>query len=159
MNNYELLFIISTQATDEKREELIARFSDLITAKGGEVEVVKLGVKKLAYPIKFRNDGYYVQFNFSAPQELIVEIERQMRLLDLIVRFMTVKKVVNKHTIKADARREAQRKARAEKQAAEKALEDAQNAEVSEEAKIFEEEVASIPETVVAEEVVTSEEN
>lgn len=121
MNKYELLYVVSTKLEEEKREELITRFAGLVTAAGGEVEVSKWGVKKLAYPIKFQSEGFYVQMNFSAPESLPIEIERQLRLLDYVLRFMTVKKIENKHTLKAAAKKEALRKAKAEAAAAEAA--------------------------------------
>ena len=119
MNKYELLYIVSTKLEDEKREELITRFASLVTAAGGETEVSKWGIKRLAYPIKFQNEGFYVQMNFTAPEALPLEIERQLRLLDAILRFMTVKKIENKNTVKAAAKKEAARKAKAEAIAAE----------------------------------------
>ena len=121
MNKYELLYIVSTKLEEEKREELITRFAGLVTAAGGEVEVSKWGVKRLAYPINFQNEGFYVQMNFSSPEDLPLEIERQLNLLDNILRFITVKKIENKNTIKAAARKEAIRKAKAEAMAAEEA--------------------------------------
>lgn len=112
MNKYELLYVVSTKLEDEKREELITRFANLVTEKGGEVEVLKWGIKKLAYPIKFQSEGFYVQMNFSAPEDLPLEIERQLRLLDYILRFMTIKKIENKLTAKAAAKKEAIKRAK-----------------------------------------------
>ena len=114
MNKYELLYIVSMKIEDEKREELITRFANLVTANGGEVEVSKWGVRKLAYPIQFQNEGFYVQMNFTADSSFPLEIERQMKIVDAILRFVTVKKIENKLTVAAAARKESARKARAE---------------------------------------------
>lgn len=118
MNKYEILYVISTKLEDEKREELITRFANLVSQSGGEAEVSKWGIKKFAYPIKFQSEGFYVQMNFSAPQDLPLELERQMRLLDSVLRFMTVKVIENKHTVKAAAKKSAAAKAKAEAAAA-----------------------------------------
>jgi len=93
MNNYELLYIIDNAAADDKKEALIEKFSQLITDNGGVVEKVdKWGSKKLAYPIDFKNDGYYVLMNFSSKPEFPTELERQFRINDAVIRFMIVKK-------------------------------------------------------------------
>ena len=60
---------------------------------GGTVENVdKWGVKKLAYEIDFKSEGYYVLMNFTAPSEFPQELERQMRITDEVIRFIVVKK-------------------------------------------------------------------
>ena len=65
----------------------------VVTAGGGSVESVdKWGVKKLAYEINFKNDGYYVLMNFTAPPTLPDELERQMRISDNVMRFLVVRK-------------------------------------------------------------------
>jgi len=93
MNNYELLYIIDNSADDEKKEALIAKFSNLITDNGGSIEKVdKWGSKKFQYPINYKNDGYYVLMNFTAKPDFPLELERQMRINDAIVRFMVVRK-------------------------------------------------------------------
>ena len=59
MPKYELLFIIAPDASEEKREEIIEKFKSLIQSKGGNVEgVEKWGMKKLAYPINIKNEGF-----------------------------------------------------------------------------------------------------
>ncbi len=93
MNMYELLYIIDNSATDEAKEALVAKFSDLITNNGGTVDSVdKWGTKRLAYPINYKNDGYYVLVNFSAEPTLPLEIERVMGITEGVVRYMIIKK-------------------------------------------------------------------
>ena len=75
MNKYELLFIIDNSAADEAKEAIIAKMSQLVTDNGGSVEKVdKWGAKKLAYPINFKEDGYYVLMNFECEPALIAEM-------------------------------------------------------------------------------------
>ncbi len=93
MNKYELLYIISSSATEEQREGLITKINTLIESKGGIIESVdKWGMKKLAYPIKFKNEGFYVLVNFSANPEIIKETNSLMNITDFVVRQMFVRK-------------------------------------------------------------------
>ena len=93
MNKYELLFIIDNSAADEAKDAIIAKMSQLVTDNGGSVEKVdKWGAKKLAYPINFKEDGYYVLMNFECEPALIAEMERQLRINDQVMRHMVVKK-------------------------------------------------------------------
>ena len=63
------------------------------TDNGGSVEKVdKWGAKKLAYPINFKEDGYYVLMNFECEPALVAEMERQLRINDQVMRHMVVKK-------------------------------------------------------------------
>ncbi len=93
MNMYELLYIIDNSATDEVKEALVAKFNDLITNNGGTVDNVdKWGTKRLAYPINYKNDGYYVLVNFTAEPTLPLEMERVMGITEGVVRYMILKK-------------------------------------------------------------------
>ncbi len=93
MNKYELLFIIDSAASDEAKDAFIAKLSQIVTDDGGQVEKVdKWGVKKLAYPINYKNDGFYVLMNFECKPELVAEIERQIRINDQAMRHIVIKK-------------------------------------------------------------------
>lgn len=93
MNKYELLYIISASATDEQKEELIKKINSVIESKGGEIAGTdKWGMKKLAYPINFKNEGYYVLVNFSINPEKIKEINNLMNITENVVRQIFVKK-------------------------------------------------------------------
>ena len=93
MNNYELLYIIDNDLAEEAKEALIAKLNGVVTDNGGSVETVdKWGTKKLAYPINFKTEGYYVLVNFTAPAALPSELERVMRITDGVVRFMVIAK-------------------------------------------------------------------
>ena len=93
MNKYELMYIISNTATDEQREALIEKYKSFVESKGGVVTGVdKLGMKKFAYAINFKNEGFYVLMNFEAPAEVINEMNKSMNIADLVVRQMFVRK-------------------------------------------------------------------
>lgn len=93
MNKYELLYIISSAAEEEAREAIIKKFSDMIVADGGVVESIeKIGMKKFAYPIQDRTEGFYVLMNFESNPALLREMEKQMALTEHFVRKMFIKK-------------------------------------------------------------------
>ncbi|MBR1747288.1 MAG: 30S ribosomal protein S6 [Clostridia bacterium] len=89
MNNYQLLYIIDNGIGEEETQTVIDKFSALIESLGGTVETIdKWGVRKFAYPIDYKKEGYYVLVKFSAEATVPAEIDRQMRISDKIVRQM-----------------------------------------------------------------------
>ncbi len=93
MNRYEVLYILESGLEEAAREAEIEKFSALVTGNGGEVENVnKWGVRKFAYEINFKHDGYYVLMTFSAKPEFPAELERRMRIADAVVRFKVTRK-------------------------------------------------------------------
>jgi len=88
MNRYELTYIIDTALEETARKELIEKFSNLITANGGEVEKVDetWGKRRLAYAINDKLEGYYVLVTMKAPADLPREIERTMGINENILR-------------------------------------------------------------------------
>lgn len=93
MNKYEVLYIIDAALDDAAKDALVERFSKLVTDNAGEVESVdKWGVRKFAYEMNFKNEGYYVLMNFSANPDLPAEMERQMRISDDVIRYLVVRK-------------------------------------------------------------------
>ena len=92
MNKYESIIIIGQNVEEEGRKALITRFTDLINTEGKVSNVNEMGLKKLAYEISKNTEGYYVVFEFEAKPELIVELERNYRITDEIIKFITVRK-------------------------------------------------------------------
>ncbi len=94
MNSYELLYILNNDMADEAKDALVEKLNAVVTANGGTVDnVEKWGTRRLAYPIDYKNEGYYVLVNFTAPATLPLELERVMRInKDAIMRFMIVKR-------------------------------------------------------------------
>lgn len=92
MNKYEALYIIDKDVSEESRQAVIDKLSDVVTSRGGEVENVdKWGIRKYAYPINFKSEGFYVLMNFTAAPEVPAEIERLVRIMDETVRVMVVR--------------------------------------------------------------------
>ncbi len=93
MNKYELLYIISSDVSEEKREELINKFANLVETKGGSVEGIdKWGMRKLAYPINFKNEGFYVLMNVTMNPNEVEPMAKLMNITEGIVRQMFVRK-------------------------------------------------------------------
>ena len=93
MNKYELMFIIAQDVAEEKREELINKFKSYVESHVGTIEgVEKVGMKKFAYPINFKNEGYYVIFNITLNPEEVDAMNKLMTITDGIVRQMFVRK-------------------------------------------------------------------
>jgi small subunit ribosomal protein S6 len=62
-----------------------------IIADGGEVlKTERIGLRKLAYPIRKKNEGYYVLVEFNAPTDLPKELDRRLRISDNVVRHLII---------------------------------------------------------------------
>ena len=92
MNKYESIIIINPSVDEEGIKSLIKKFTDIINNEGKVESVEELGKKRLAYEIKKKKEGYYTLFNFEAKPELIAELERNYRIEDNVMKFITVKK-------------------------------------------------------------------
>ena len=93
MNKYELLYIIASDVAEEERNKLIEKFKAYVEAKNGTVEALdKWGMRKFAYPINFKNEGFYVLMNFTADPLVIAEMNNLMTITEGVVRQMFVKK-------------------------------------------------------------------
>ena len=91
MTKYESMYILKPDMEEEKKDALVKRFSDIVTNNGGSVEKIdEWGKKRLAYPIQYINDGYYVLMNFEAEPTLPVELERNYKISDDVLRFMVI---------------------------------------------------------------------
>ena len=91
MNKYESVVIINPTVDEEGVKSLVAKFTDLINTDGKVEKVDDLGKRKLAYEVKKQKEGYYQVCNFEANPELIKELERNYRITDEIIKFMTIK--------------------------------------------------------------------
>ena len=90
---YELMYIVSSSATEEQREALINKFSSMVEEKGGKIiSLEKMGMKKFAYPINFKNEGFYVLMTFEADSAVVDEMNKLMNITENIVRQMFIKK-------------------------------------------------------------------
>jgi small subunit ribosomal protein S6 len=86
--NYELIYIIDTDKTEEETAALVEKFNALITSNGTVTETDLWGKKKLAYPINDKPDGYYVLVKFTSAPEFPAELDRVIGITDGIIRSM-----------------------------------------------------------------------
>ncbi len=93
MNKYELLYIIDASVSDEARAALAEKFAKFVRDNGGECEDPQmLGLKKFAYAIDYKNEGFYVLMNFKSAPEVPNKLTALMKITDGIVRAMVDKK-------------------------------------------------------------------
>jgi len=92
MNQYEVMYVIDPALDDGARAEVINRFSDLVTKNGGEVDRIdEWGKRRLAYAINYKTEGYYVLMYIKAPSALPRELERNLKIADSILRYITIR--------------------------------------------------------------------
>lgn len=91
LRRYELVYIVQPEATDEERAKVEERVVNICEKMHAHVlKKEDWGKRKLAYEIKKSNKGYYSYFVFAAPSTVPAEIERNLRLLDSVLRYLTI---------------------------------------------------------------------
>ena len=109
MNRYEMIYIIDTGLEEAARKELIEWVSSLIEKNGGEIEKVDetWGKRRLAYAIDYKTEGWYVLVTFKAPAELPRELERNLQINESVLRYLVVKLVEKRSSVKPRANKPA----------------------------------------------------
>ena len=92
INSYETIFIIDSTLEPHAITAEKDKFVNLITANGEIGEVEEWGKRKLAYPINFKTEGYYVLVNFKADVEFPKEPDRRYRIDENILRTIIIRK-------------------------------------------------------------------
>lgn len=90
MRNYETMFILKPNLEEEYRNKVIEKFKNIILEGGEIISVDEWGNKTLAYEIQKVKEGYYVLVNFKSDSEMLVELERNYRISDDIIRFIII---------------------------------------------------------------------
>ena len=91
MSKYESVIIINPNVDEEGIKALVQKFTNLINSDGKVEKADELGKRRLAYEINKNKEGYYVVFYFEANTSLIAELERNYRITDEVIKFMTIK--------------------------------------------------------------------
>ena len=92
MPYYENVFIARQDISSQQVELMTEEFSKLVSDNGGEVPKTEYwGVRGLTYRIKKSRKGHYVLMNLDAPPDSVQELERQMRLHEDVIRYMTIR--------------------------------------------------------------------
>ena len=112
---YEVMYIVDPETPADKLTKLNTAVGSLIEKEGGTIVRMDDGGKRtLAYPIKKKTEGFYILFEIEGSGQEIAELERRMRVNDMIIRYITVR--VDEDRKKADKMR-TKRETRAAKRA------------------------------------------
>ena len=93
MNKYELALVVSAKLEDEARDAVVEKAKSYITRYNGVItEVEEWGKKKLAYEIQKMKEGFYYFVQFDAPATCPAEVEKRVRIVDNVIRYLCVRK-------------------------------------------------------------------
>ena len=96
MNKYELALVVSAKVEDEVRDAVVEKAKAYIARYNGNVtEVEEWGKKKLAYEIQKMHEGFYYFIQFEADAQCPAEVERHVRIMDNVLRYLVVRKAVH----------------------------------------------------------------
>ena len=106
IQQYETTFILDAHLPEEQIEKAIERITKLIETYGGKVKHVdRWGKRRLAYEINRKQYGYYVYFRFEAEGDSIIKLERECKLDEVILRFLTI--LVSKIALKQEEKKKS----------------------------------------------------
>src|SRR6266850_1996628 len=92
MRNYEIMFIVNPNATEDEIDKINGQLEGVITGGGGEIQKVeKMGKRKLAYEVSKFREGSYVLFVMGANGDIVKECERRLRVMDAVIKYLTVR--------------------------------------------------------------------
>ncbi len=103
--DYETVIILRADIDSEASEKVITRVLNAIAAQDGKLlKVESWGKRRMSYAIKKQRRGFYVYVRYLGYRGLVAEIERNLRMLDTVLRYMTVAlaKDINPASINAD---------------------------------------------------------
>ncbi len=122
MTGYETTFIVRVDVSDETQKNITEKFKGIIAAHGGElVHMENWGRRRLAYPISKETRGSYIYMVYTGDNKLVAELERNIRINEQIMRYLSVKigddfepSKFQKHITPANQRVETQHQGNAE---------------------------------------------
>lgn len=127
LNEYETTYVARPDLTDDVMTRITTKLEGIVTTGGGTILVSEdWGKRKLAYLIKKQQRGHYIYLNYVGPSALVAEVERNLRLEDDLLRFLTVRLEADVEVDERRAHAEERRRLRIERMAALKAEEEAE---------------------------------
>lgn len=121
MRIYEELFVVRPDATDEEVDPVIEQVKNVITHAGGTLDKTdKWGMRRLAYRVLKYDEGQYILLQFTAKADTVLEIERRLRVNDVVLKFLTVR--IDEKLKRIEKRKRAREKRAARKPAPQPAL-------------------------------------
>jgi small subunit ribosomal protein S6 len=92
MRVYEVLFIVAPKTEAAEIDALVTTLSDIATNQGATVtNINRMGLRRLAYPIQKFTEGHYIVLTLEGSGAEIAELERRMRVVDAIIRYLTIR--------------------------------------------------------------------
>jgi small subunit ribosomal protein S6 len=114
MRVYEELFIVRPDATPEEVSPLVEQLKSIITAQGGTLDKQEnWGVRRLAYKLQKHSEGQYILLVFTAQASTVHELERRLRVNDMVIKFITVR--IDEKMKRIEKRKKAREKRAARK--------------------------------------------
>jgi small subunit ribosomal protein S6 len=93
MRIYETMLVLDPEMSKEQVDGFTEKLKQFLGDRGAEVlRVQEWGVKTLAYEIKKKNKGYYLIFYLKGDEALVADMERNLRLMEEVLRYLTVKR-------------------------------------------------------------------
>lgn len=89
LNAYETMYVVDGTLADDAIAAIVAKFTGLVNANATDVNVNEWGKRRLAYPIQYKTEGYYVLVNYKSEPTFPREMERVLGITDGIIRHMT----------------------------------------------------------------------
>src|SRR5690606_35048590 len=92
MRNYEALYIVRPELSEEEQQAVAKKFADIVTQNGGEVVKLDIwGKRRLAYEVKKLREGIYILMQFRAESRVAQEVERVLKITDEVIRQLVVR--------------------------------------------------------------------
>ena len=91
--SYETLFAVSGNLVEEETKALVEKFVNLVKDNATDVTVNEWGKRRLAYPINYITEGYYVLVTFKSEPSFPLELERVFGITEGVLRYMTTTKI------------------------------------------------------------------
>ena len=91
--SYETLFAVSGNLAEDDTTALVEKFVNLIKENATDVTVNEWGKRRLAYPINYITEGYYVLVTFKSEPSFPLELERVFGITEGVLRYMTTTKI------------------------------------------------------------------
>jgi len=92
MRKYETIFILDPDLEEEQTQGAVEKVKGIITQSNGEIlKVEDWGKRKLAYRVKKKTKGHYILIHFLGSPALLIELERNFRVMDAVIKFQSVR--------------------------------------------------------------------
>ena len=91
--SYETLFVVSGNLAEDDIKTTVEKFVNLINDNGSDVDVNEWGKRRLAYPINYVTEGYYVLVSYKSEPSFPLELERVLGITEGVLRYMTTTKI------------------------------------------------------------------